>query len=58
MAELTDFELLAQLGDALDTPPVRPDAASLARLHATLDELELESEPVAITTAVRRHTVA
>jgi hypothetical protein len=58
MAELTDFELLAQLGDALDTPPVRPDAASLARLHATLTELELESEPVAITTAVRRHTVA
>jgi hypothetical protein len=53
MAELTDLELLAQLRDALDTPPVRPDAASLARLHATLAELEHESEPVSITTAVR-----
>jgi hypothetical protein len=58
MAELTDLELLSQLRDALDTPPVRPDAASLARLHATLAELELEQgcEPVSITTAVRRRT--
>ena len=44
MAELTDLELLSQLRDALATPPVRPDAASLARLHATLAELELEQE--------------
>src|ERR1700685_3591742 len=56
MAELTDLELLSQLRDVLDTPPVRPDAASLARLHVTLAELEHESEPVSITTAVRHRT--
>jgi hypothetical protein len=57
MAELTDLELLSQLRDVLDTPPVRPDAASLARLHATLAELEHESEPVSITAAVPHRTL-
>jgi hypothetical protein len=56
MAEFTDLELFSQLRDALDTPPVRPDAASLARLHATLAELELECAPVSITTPVRHRT--
>jgi hypothetical protein len=58
MAELTDVELLSQLHEALATPPARPDEASLAKLHATLAELELEFEPVAITTAVRHRSGA
>src|SRR3984957_11948364 len=58
MAELTDLELLSQLRDVLDTPPVRPDAVSLARLHATLAELEHEAEPVSITAAVPHRTLS
>jgi hypothetical protein len=53
MADFTDLELLSELRDALATPPIRPDATSLARLHATLAELERESEPVSITAAIR-----
>src|ERR1700722_6395545 len=56
MAEMTDLELLSQLHDVLAAPPVRPDAQSLARLHETLAELERESGPVSITTAVRHRT--
>ncbi len=55
MAELTDVELLSRLHVALAPAPARPDEASLARLHATLAELDAEIEPVNIATARRRH---
>jgi len=54
MAEFTDVELLSRLQVALTPAPALPDEMSLARLHATLAELEVESEPVDIATARRR----
>src|SRR5579863_5902567 len=54
MAEFNDVELLSRLSDALAAPPVRPDGATLARLHATLAELEEEVAPVDIR-SVPRH---
>jgi hypothetical protein len=54
MADLTDVELLSRLQVALAPAPARPDEVSLARLHATLAELEAETEPVDIVSARRR----
>ncbi|MGB7104138.1 MAG: hypothetical protein WBD82_06025, partial [Acidimicrobiales bacterium] len=58
MAELTDDDLLARLEVALASPPIRPDEQSITRLYATLAELELEDEPVNITSTVHHRTAA
>jgi hypothetical protein len=56
MAELSDVELLSSLQVALAPAPARPDARALAQLHATLEELAIEFEPVDIATAAPRRT--
>jgi hypothetical protein len=56
MAELTDFDLLSRLQVALAPPPIRPDEKSIARLHATLAELELETAPVRSISTVHHRT--
>jgi hypothetical protein len=53
MAELSDVELLSSLRVVLTPAPARPDAKALAQLHATLEELAIEFEPVDITTAAQ-----
>src|ERR1700734_261047 len=48
MAEFSDVDLLSHLQVALAPRPSQPDETSIARLHATLAELELENEPLDI----------
>jgi hypothetical protein len=58
MAELTDDDLLSRLSVALAPLPVRPDEKSIARLHATLAELELENVPANVVSLDHHRTTA
>jgi hypothetical protein len=55
MAELTDLELLSSLRVALAPPPIRPDDATMARLHEALAKLDVEDEPIDFVAAARRN---
>jgi hypothetical protein len=55
LADVADVELLSLLGAALVPSATLPDEITLARLHATLADLEVDSEPLDITTARGRH---